>query len=116
MHEKHQRQLRPLRWRPSPPDVASILRGTFRESDVISRLSGDEFAVVAMVNENGSPDILLNRIDERTSSTIWSRDKPYQLSLSVGIAECNPEQPVSISELLPPGRQGDVIVIKPNTI
>ncbi|MGI2336763.1 MAG: GGDEF domain-containing protein [Dehalogenimonas sp.] len=93
-------------------DVAYILRGTFRESDVISRLGGDEFAVVALVNENGSPDIILKRIDERTRQHNLKQGRPYNLSLSVGIAECNPEQSCSISELL---RQADEAMYRKKT-
>jgi diguanylate cyclase (GGDEF)-like protein len=81
-------------------DIAGILKGTFRGSDIVSRWGGDEFAVVALTNDAGSPDILIKRLKEAIRLHNLKQKRPYKLSLSMGIAECNPEQRRSISELL----------------
>ncbi len=84
--------------------AANVLRGTFRESDIIARIGGDEFAVLAMETAKTGAEKLENRLrlilDGRNA-----RNRRYTLSLSVGIAYCVPECLHSIDELLMQGDQ-----------
>ncbi|MHB9053070.1 MAG: diguanylate cyclase domain-containing protein [Thermoleophilia bacterium] len=48
-------------------DVAEILWQTFRESGVMARIGGDEFAVMAMENSNSGQDTVRLRLQEGTS-------------------------------------------------
>jgi diguanylate cyclase (GGDEF)-like protein len=79
--------------------TARALRRTFRDSDVIARLSGDEFAVLA--NEAG-PDSerqILRRL--KASLDLESAgERRYPLSLSVGVARFDPRNPNTLDELL----------------
>jgi diguanylate cyclase (GGDEF)-like protein len=77
-----------------------VLKMTFRESDIIARIGGDEFAVLAQANTDDSRESILSRF--KSSMDLMNRDvlAPYQLSLSVGVAGFDPGNPVSLSELL----------------
>ena len=77
-----------------------VLKMTFRESDVIARIGGDEFAILAQGNSNESREAVLSRL--QSSVDLMNRDvlAPYQLSLSVGVARFDPANPLSLTELL----------------
>ena len=45
-------------------ELASILKHTFRESDIIARIGGDEFAVLSMESSPDSSELLLQRLTE----------------------------------------------------
>lgn len=42
--------------------AARILKSTFREADILGRIGGDEFAILAIVEPREHPDTLLNRL------------------------------------------------------
>lgn len=81
-------------------DSANILKETFRESDVVARMGGDEFAIMAFeesgVNDEKLADRLQKKIDEHNAR----KNRPYKLSLSLGIVRCDPDGPCSIDSLL----------------
>jgi diguanylate cyclase (GGDEF)-like protein len=67
-------------------EVANALRGTFRTTDLLARLSGDEFVVLAMIppqEVNQVAPKLTSRLDHFNSTA----NRPYQLTVSVGAAE-----------------------------
>ena len=79
--------------------TARALKRTFRDSDVIARLSGDEFAVLA--NEAG-PDSereILRRL-KASLDLESSGERRYRLSISVGVARFDPRNPNTLDELL----------------
>ena len=84
--------------------TANVLKRTFRESDIIARIGGDEFVVLAMETAKTGVDKLENRLklilDERNA-----KNQRYRLSLSTGIVYCAPECVQSIDELLIQGDQ-----------
>ncbi len=79
--------------------VARVLERTFRDSDVVARLGGDEFAILA--NEAGpdSRQDILRRLKENLRSQGF-REPRYPLSLSVGVARFDPQNPMALEELL----------------
>lgn len=77
--------------------VANILRLSFRDSDIIARIGGDEF-VVFPAEWSNKRDII-NRIKERTDADN-NRDNRHAISFSIGIVNCKPEDNNSIDELL----------------
>ncbi len=85
-------------------DTANILRNTFRETDIIARIGGDEFAVFGMVIEDKDLNIVTSRINEKLKERIGEytaySTKPYKLSLSNGIAFADPEKPFSLDSML----------------
>lgn len=79
---------------------SEVLKMTFRESDVVARIGGDEFAILAQGGSGESRDAVLSRLD--SAINLMNRDvlAPHQLSLSVGAARFDPQNPVSLSELI----------------
>ena len=81
-------------------DVASILKEVFRESDIIGRMGGDEFAVLAIDTTGGTKDILIKRLTSILDACNGTEGKKYRISLSVGISHYDPNYPLSIDELM----------------
>jgi diguanylate cyclase (GGDEF)-like protein len=80
--------------------IAKVLQETFRSSDVIGRVGGDEFAILALEAKAESLDVLRKRIKENLKLAVRSSDSKYELALSLGIIYYNPEKPQTIEELL----------------
>ncbi len=79
--------------------LAEILKKTFRESDIVARIGGDEFVVlVELLDEHG--EIPMTRLHENLREYNAKGSQRYTLSISVGMAQFDPEYPVSIDELL----------------
>jgi len=80
-------------------DLANILKKTFRESDIIARIGGDEFVVLSeSTDENG--EIVLTRLYENIKDHNAKGSRCYTLSISVGTTQFDPKYPISIDELL----------------
>jgi diguanylate cyclase (GGDEF)-like protein len=81
-------------------DVSDILKRTFRESDIVARIGGDEFAIIA-VNEVGlDSEQMVARIHENTKAFTGGTWRPYKLSVSIGAvaSDCIPD--CDIDEML----------------
>ncbi len=79
--------------------AAQLLAGVFRDSDIVARMEGDEFAVLAL--ECGLADIpsVLERIEARVAER--NRREPlHAISLSVGTALFEPPATVAMSALM----------------
>jgi diguanylate cyclase (GGDEF)-like protein/PAS domain S-box-containing protein len=81
-------------------EVANVFRETFRESDIIARIGGDEFVVLAIETDSIGPEVLANRLQEKLEAHDARGDRRYKLSLSTGTARYDPERPCSIDEML----------------
>lgn len=80
--------------------AAEILKDSFRSSDIVARIGGDEFVVLAAVGTEESPESLAMRLQENFDAGNALRNRPYNLSVSVGIAHFDDEQNHSIEELM----------------
>ncbi|MBE0556112.1 MAG: GGDEF domain-containing protein, partial [Proteobacteria bacterium] len=81
-------------------DTANILRLTFRESDIIARIGGDEFAVLAIDAADMSPEFFSKRIGQDIHEFNTKESRPYRLAVSHGAALYDPESQTSLEELI----------------
>jgi len=79
-------------------DTANILRKSLRDSDVIARVGGDEFAVLAMAACSEHAEIIYGHLRDNIKSHNEKEGRPYKISLSVGFVCYVPGS--SIEELL----------------
>lgn len=80
--------------------TANILKKTFRESDIIARMGGDEFAVIAIEESGTDAEVVINQLLKNIDAHNAEANRRYKLSLSFGIVRNDPEMPLSIDELL----------------
>jgi diguanylate cyclase (GGDEF)-like protein/PAS domain S-box-containing protein len=81
-------------------EVATILKKSFREADIVARFGGDEYVVLAVDAALESADILTKRIQDALEAHNQTPGRPYSLSLSLGIVRYDPASPCTISELI----------------
>ena len=81
-------------------EIATILKIVFRESDIIGRIGGDEFAILAIDTTDETKEILIKRLRNCLDNYNKPEGRKYTLSLSIGIAHYNPEKPSSLDELM----------------
>ncbi|MEO0249590.1 MAG: GGDEF domain-containing protein [candidate division WOR-3 bacterium] len=81
-------------------EAADVLREVFRESDIIGRIGGDEFVILAVNSDGVSPEVLINRINQRCILANLRKAHPYVLAMSAGSAEFDPGEPLSLEELI----------------
>lgn len=82
-------------------DTAKILRGTFRKSDVIARIGGDEFAVLLTEpSETENEGVIIKHLRNQLKAHNKKSRGAYELLFSMGIAQYNAEHSCSIDELL----------------
>jgi diguanylate cyclase (GGDEF)-like protein/PAS domain S-box-containing protein len=81
-------------------DIAAVLKGSFRKSDIVGRMGGDEFAVFAVDAAEEERGETLERLRGTLDSRNESGARKYRLSVSVGVAHFNAENPTSLEELI----------------
>ena len=81
-------------------DTALILRETFRDSDIIARMGGDEFAVVLGNLQDAGIDPVRERLAKRLEEYNARREGTFRLSLSEGLAVFDPAKSVTLDELI----------------
>jgi diguanylate cyclase (GGDEF)-like protein/PAS domain S-box-containing protein len=83
-------------------DVAAVLKNSFRDSDIIARVGGDEFVVLAMEATRANPDIFVKRLQEKLEhyNSGPEAQRRVKLTLSTGISAFDPELPATLDELI----------------
>ena len=79
--------------------VADVIRASMRESDVVGRVGGDEFVVLA----EDDPDVtqeLAARLRRRVARANEKSARPFSLSLSIGTVDWEPGEAVTLQELI----------------
>lgn len=80
--------------------VTKVLREMFRRSDVIGRVGGDEFVILALEAKAESLDMLRKRLKENLKLAACNSYSKCKLALSLGVLYYNPEKPQTIEEML----------------
>ena len=81
-------------------ETANILRRTFRQSDTIARIGGDEFVIVLNGAKKADAEIVASRLQKNLDDFNGKINRGHQLLMSVGMAFYDPENPASIDELI----------------
>ena len=80
--------------------TAEILKEAFRSSDIIARLGGDEFVLLASVGADESAESLTERLQQKIDLANAQRNRPYDLSISIGVTHFDPDEACTIEELM----------------
>ena len=80
-------------------ETAKILKSSFRESDVVARIGGDEFAVAGQFNQSGIT-LAAQRIEESVARRNAANSNGPALSLSIGYVTSESLRHDSLPELL----------------
>lgn len=81
-------------------DAAVVFKKTFRESDIIARIGGDEFVVLITETTIESKEVLVKRLQENLEVHNLQKNRKYRLYLSIGVAFCDPQHPRSLDNLI----------------
>lgn len=81
-------------------DTAQIFRETFRDSDIIARMGGDEFAVILVDAPVESVSAVRGRLQQRLDAYNAGADGSFHLSVSLGMAVFDPATPGTVDELI----------------
>jgi len=79
--------------------TAAILNRSFRSTDIISRLGGDEFTVL-VTDLNASKEDAITRLNENLKAYNASEICSHKLAFSIGVATLEPERMACFEELL----------------
>ena len=81
-------------------DTAAVLRASFRDSDVLARIGGDEFVVLTIGADDKAMEIILQRLFAAVASANQEAQRPYALSLSIGVIACDVESGASLDQMI----------------
>ncbi len=81
-------------------DMASLLRNTFRKSDIIARIGDDEFIVFAIEAERNSGEAVCLRLINNINKFNSSGGRRYKLSINIKKLYYDPHSPISFDNLL----------------
>jgi two-component system, cell cycle response regulator len=81
-------------------DVAGLLKESFRGSDLVGRVGGDEFCVLLIGASDHEAQTSVQRLQDAIDGHNRTADRPYELSLSMGMAALSPDAPCSVPDLM----------------
>jgi two-component system, cell cycle response regulator len=81
-------------------DAAEVLLQAVRDSDLPARIASDTFCVLLTGGAGGAETLVLSRLIEAIAVHDARRDRPRELTVSVGSAIYDPEQPTTLEQIL----------------
>ncbi|MDQ7787512.1 MAG: diguanylate cyclase [Thermodesulfovibrionales bacterium] len=81
-------------------DTANIMRETFRESDILGRIGGDEFVVLAIESTDFDIVLFKKRLQNAANSFNSKGSRRFLISLSAGVARYAPDSHYSLKDLI----------------
>ncbi|MBN2341124.1 MAG: GGDEF domain-containing protein [Deltaproteobacteria bacterium] len=80
--------------------TAELLKGSIRDQDIIARIGGDEFTIIAVDMDERDCKGIIDRIDRAFRDFNAKKVRPYELSISVGYSHQSDPTALSIGEML----------------
>lgn len=80
--------------------TAELLKETFRSSDVLGRLGGDEFTALAVVEPGDGVEQVVARLEQKFANYNALKIAPYKLSISIGVAQLDADGSQSMEDLM----------------
>ncbi|MBV9210398.1 MAG: diguanylate cyclase [Acidobacteria bacterium] len=87
--------------------LADILRRTFRSSDIIARIGGDEFVILENSAERTDAQSSITRLEENLRQHNAAQSRAYELSVSIGVVRGMPDEYPTVETLL---KRGDELM------
>jgi diguanylate cyclase (GGDEF)-like protein len=81
-------------------EVSKIIDENYRRSDVIARIGGDEFVILPVGDSRDSVEMISARLQKVLNEYNEKSVLQYKISLSIGIAYYDPQNPCTVDELL----------------
>jgi two-component system cell cycle response regulator len=81
-------------------ETGEILRTCVRDSDILARMGGDEFAALLVDSEAAFVEVAPERLKASFDKRNASKTTKYDLSISVGCAPYHGDEPVTLEELI----------------
>lgn len=80
--------------------IATALKTSLRNDDIIGRIGGDEFVAFALLGNQQSADTISNRIHRKLEIMNNSCDKPYYIEASIGTVDFICDENANIQTLI----------------
>lgn len=81
-------------------ETATVFKETFRTSDIVARIGGDEFAVLAIGTTEVNYEIITTRLQTLIDTRNNQGNRRYRLSISLGCSYYDPGHPCSLDDLM----------------
>lgn len=80
--------------------AARLLEDSFRKSDILARIGGDEFAALAIESVPTSLPAILQHFQEQVDRQNLEKASDYKISMSIGATFFDPNEPCSVEDLI----------------
>jgi diguanylate cyclase (GGDEF)-like protein len=81
-------------------EAAFVIRETFRSSDLIARMGGDEFCVLFTAASHDVAEVALTRLEAAEAAANGQEGRRFTLSFSAGVAMFDPDDPCTLDQLI----------------
>jgi diguanylate cyclase (GGDEF)-like protein/PAS domain S-box-containing protein len=81
-------------------DTAHIIKKTYRDSDIVARVGGDEFAVIPIGTTGDNIELLTGRLQKNIENHNLTVKRDYKLAISFGVSYYDPASACSVDELI----------------
>lgn len=81
-------------------DASNVLKDSFRQSDILARFGGDEFAVLVTESSDNAIETVIHRVQHKLASLNADPGRRYDLSLSLGIVAADLTEHTDLEVLL----------------